>query len=288
VIGTRQTLSAYAIRWSGGAAGLTHFQPVAFGEPFHVGRARLTAFPASHILGAAQLLIEYGGERLVYTGDIKLRPPLCGETTVPVPCDRLIIESTFGLPVYRTLDRESARERIVAFAQDCLAEGLSPVFQGYALGRGQEIAHVLCQAGIPTAVHGAIAKFIPLYEENGYGFPGWEPYESRTTQGKALVVVPSFRATLEASGKNIRVAYVSGWACLDNARARSGAEELIPYSDHADFYELLELVERSGAREVDVVHGYTVPFARVLEQRGLTARAPLQAAGRDAGEEAEG
>ena len=44
------------------------------------GRA-LTAWPASHIVGAAQLLIEYRGERIVYTGDIKLRPPICGAVT---------------------------------------------------------------------------------------------------------------------------------------------------------------------------------------------------------------
>ena len=43
--------------------------------------ATLTAYPASHILGAAQLLIEYRGERIVYTGDIKLREPICGATT---------------------------------------------------------------------------------------------------------------------------------------------------------------------------------------------------------------
>ncbi len=41
--------------------------------------ARLTAFPASHILGAAQLLIEFENERLVYTGDIKLRQPLAAK-----------------------------------------------------------------------------------------------------------------------------------------------------------------------------------------------------------------
>ena len=61
---------------------------------------------------------------------------------------------------------------------------------------------------------------------------------------------------------------------MDNARNRAGAEELIPYSDHADFDELLALVENSGAREVDVVHGYTEAFARILRQRGIDARAP--------------
>ncbi len=247
--------------------------------------ARLTAFPASHIVGAAQLLIELDGERLVYTGDIKLRSPICGATTEIVPCDRLIIESTFGLPIYHFLNRDQARERIVAFAQSCLEDNVTPVFIGYALGRGQEIVHVLCEAGVPTAVHGSIARLIPRYEEAGYAFPCWVPYLAKETAGKALVVVPTFRAKLEASGKNIRLAYVSGWAGLDNARNRVGADELIPYSDHGDFEELLAIVDGSGAREVDVVHGYTEAFSHVLRMRGLEARAPREAAARASDEE---
>jgi Cft2 family RNA processing exonuclease len=249
--------------------------------------ARLTAFPASHILGAAQLLIEFENERLVYTGDIKLRQPLAGEVTQPLQCDRLIIESTFGLPIYKLLDRETAVTKIVNFARECLSDGLTPVFIGYALGRGQEIVNVLCQAGIPTSVHGAIARFIPVYEECGYRFNDWKPYEARATEGKALVVVPSHGAALETSGKAIRVAYVSGWAALDNARTRSGAEELIPYSDHADFDELLSLVTHSGAKQIDVVHGYTEPFAHILRTRGYSAAAP-QRSGDRTSIEAEG
>ncbi len=241
---------------------------------------RLTAYPASHILGAAQLLIELGGSRVVYTGDIKLREPICGTKTKTVQCDRLIIESTFGLPIYRFLSAEDARYRIVAFARECLRDGITPVFMGYPLGRGQEAAHVLCHAGIPTAIHGAIARLMPVYEDSGFTFPGWFPYNAKETEGKALVVVPGFRAYLEASGKNTRLAYVSGWAAIDNARNRSGAEELIPYSDHADFQELLALVEASGASEVDVVHGYTEAFARILSRRGITATAPHAAAAR--------
>ena len=84
-------------------------------------------------------------------------------------------------------------------------------------------------------------------------------------------MVPNFRNYLEASGKSVRIAYVSGWAALHNARARAGAEELIPYSDHADFDELLAIVEGSGASQVDVVHGYTEAFAHILRQRGIEA-----------------
>jgi Cft2 family RNA processing exonuclease len=261
--------------------------PLAFGQSMDWNSARLTAYPASHILGAAQLLIEYQNERLVYTGDIKLRQPLAGETTQPLECDRLIIESTFGLPIYQLLEREAAVGSILRFARESLAEGVTPVFIGYALGRGQEIVHVLCEAGIPTSVHGAIARFIPVYAECGYTFQGWEPYEARAIAGKALVVVPSHGAALATTGKPIRIAYVSGWAALDNARTRSGAEELIPYSDHADFAELLTLVTHSHAKHIDVVHGYTEPFAHILRTRGFSADAP-QRAGDRTSIEAEG
>ncbi|MBX5494587.1 MAG: hypothetical protein IRZ15_04565 [Bryobacteraceae bacterium] len=43
----------------------------------------------------------------------------------------------------------------------------------------------------------------------------------------------------------------------------------------------MELVERSEAREIDVIHGYTEPFARILQLRGRIARAPGAAAHRD-------
>lgn len=281
VFATADTLRLYRLRWPEDEVFPQNLQALDYGSPVEWRGARLTAYPASHIVGAAQLLIECGGERVVYTGDIKLLPQICGTPTEVVPCDRLIIESTFGLPVFHFLTREQASQRIVEFARECLDDGLIPVFAGYPLGRGQEIVHTLCNAGIPTAVHGSIARLIPAYEQAGFSFAGYEPYVARATKDKALVIVPAFRAQVEASGKDIRVAYVSGWARLDNARNRAGAEELIPYSDHAGFDELLEIVERSGAREVDVVHGYTEAFAAVLRQRGLNARAPRQAAARD-------
>lgn len=281
VIGTPATLRIYRMRLSVGEnQEEPEMFPLNFGESMPWNGAHLTAYPASHILGAAQLLVEYAGERLVYTGDIKLRPPLAGDTTEVIPCHHLIIESTFGLPIYRLLSREEATQRIIRFAEECFSQRETPAFTGYPLGRGQEIVHVLTNAGFRTAVHGAIAKYIPVYEDHGYRFPGWEPYEAKATAGKALVVVPDHGRVLESSGKNIRRAYVSGWAALDNARARGGAEELIPYSDHADFDELLELVQRSGAAHVDVVHGYTEPFAHILRSRGISASAPQRASDR--------
>ena len=288
VIGTAATLRIYRMRlFVEDGQREPDMNPLDFGQSMDFNNARLTAYPASHILGAAQLLVEFNGERLVYTGDIKLRAPLAGDITQVVACNHLIIESTFGLPIYKLLSRDEAARRIVHFANECLEAGEIPAFTGYPLGRGQEIVHVLSNAGFRTAVHGAIAKYIPVYEDHGFTFPGWEAYDAKALSGKALVVVPGHTEVLKAGGKNVRQAYVSGWAALDNARARSGAEELIPYSDHADFEELLEMVQGSGAKHVDVVHGYTAPFAHVLRSRGISASAPQRSSDRS-NMEAEG
>lgn len=271
VIGTSVTLEIYRMRWPGDPTHMQSLEALNYHESRDWNGARLTCLPAAHILGAAQLLVEFGGERLVYTGDIKFRTPICGVETEIAACDHLILESTFGLPIYHFLDSSQAKQAIVEFAQECLEDRAIPAFLGYPLGRGQEIAHTLASAGIPTAVHGAIANYIPVHERNGYNFPGWQRYEAGAISGKALVVVPGMRRTLEAAGKDVRVAYVSGWARVDSSRTSSGAERLIPYSDHGGYLELIEMVERSGARKIDVVHGFTEIFARLLRDRGLDA-----------------
>lgn len=270
VIGTPLTLRLYADRWPDATGGRSEL-PLSPGETVEFRGARLTVYPAAHILGSAQLLVEHGGEKLLYTGDIKLKTPLCGWPTEVPSCDRLIIESTFGLPVFHFLEQEEARKRIVGFARECIETGEVPAFTGYSLGRGQEIAHVLTTAGIPTAIHGAIARYLPYYEEWGYTFPGWQPYQSGKIAGRALVVTQDLRPHLEAAQKNVRFALVSGWAMFDSARTDSGAEELIPYSDHAGFDELMQIVERSGARRVDVIHGYAERFAGMLRARRIAA-----------------
>jgi Cft2 family RNA processing exonuclease len=268
VLATPETIEFYKLRFESQGP---LYCPLRYRETVEWHGARLTAFAASHILGSAQLLVEFHGERLLYSGDLKLRPPLFGASTETVPADRLILESTFGLPVFHFLSREEALERITSFARECLASGTAPVFLAHPLGRAQEVLWTLAEAGISTAVDRAIAAYLPVYEAAGYRFPGWMPLDGLPPEGAALVAPRGFKH--EGGGRKMRIAYVSGRAALDNARARSGAEELIPYSDHADFEELVAFARASGAREVDVVHGYAEPFARILRQRGIAAQA---------------
>src|SRR5437870_2496253 len=60
----------------------------------------VTLYPAGHVLGSAQVLVEVGGARLLYSGDFKLRPGRSTEMTEVPEADIVIMGTTFGEPGY--------------------------------------------------------------------------------------------------------------------------------------------------------------------------------------------
>lgn len=250
-----------------------------YGEPFelrgHDGEvACVTLLPSGHVLGAAVVLIESRGHRLLYTGDVKLHPSrTCAPAEIP-PVDTLLTEATFGLPVFRFPPVADLEAAIVAEARETLDAGAVPVFLGYALGKGPEVAKILTDAGVPVMLHGAVHRMVEIYRAAGVGYGDVVPYERGRTAGRALIVPPSARNhPMLAAIKKKRVIAVTGWALLDASYDRYGADVLIPLSDHADYDELLEIVARSGATRVLTTHGFAAPLAHLLGERGIDAQA---------------
>lgn len=245
-------------------------------EPTRVGRAIVTLVPSGHVLGSACTLVEdpASGERLLYTADTKETPGLTAPPAEYPEADVLVVESTFGLPVFRFPPREALADRMAAFARETLAEGGVPVFLGYALGKSQEVLAMLTERGVPTVAHGAVWNVCRAYERHGVSFPTTRAYVAGQTQGAALVVPPDFRAHPMVLRLRARVAYVSGWALLAKSRVQMDADCLVPLSDHADFPGLLDIVDRVRPRRVVTNHGYADVLAHLLRKRGLDA-APL-------------
>jgi hypothetical protein len=75
-----------------------------------------------------------------------------------------------------------------------------------------------------------------------------------------------------AAIRNRRTAYISGWALDRGAAWRFGTHTCFPLSDHADYPELMEYVERTGARTIHTLHGFAEEFAADLRLRGYDAR----------------
>jgi hypothetical protein len=72
-----------------------------YGEKTTVNGVKVSFHPAGHILGSAQVRIEYKGEIWVVSGDYKLTPDPTCEPFEPIKCHNFISEATFGLPIYR-------------------------------------------------------------------------------------------------------------------------------------------------------------------------------------------
>src|ERR1043165_5347618 len=72
VLATPDTIAIMKTRYGEDCAG--RFDPLPFGEKRDIDGVTVSLHPAGHILGSAQVLMEYGGQRIVVTGDYK-RPP---------------------------------------------------------------------------------------------------------------------------------------------------------------------------------------------------------------------
>lgn len=251
---------------------------LAYGEPCEVEGREIRLFPAGHILGSAMVWISDGTTSVLYTGDYKLRESLTAVSAAPPLADILITETTFALPNYRFPDPVWLRSAIVTFVQACLAEGETPVFLGYPLGKSQELAAILCRHDIPVAVQQSIGSICRIYERAGITFPGLSVYQQGAAPDCALVLTENPKLPgLLAGLQKPRVAYCSGWAMAEKPFTGVQADLSLPFSDHADFPELLQLVEAVQPRQVCTVHGFTKEAATILRRYGIPAQ-PLAAA----------
>ncbi|HEY4301385.1 MAG TPA: MBL fold metallo-hydrolase RNA specificity domain-containing protein [Candidatus Didemnitutus sp.] len=231
--------------------------------------AEVVLHPAGHILGSAQMQITTGHGSLLYTGDFKLKAGLTTGPAAAPRADVLIMETTFGLPRYVMPPAGEVHAAIVAFCRQALAENVTPVLYAYSLGKSQELAALLGQAGLPVMLHAHAARIARIYAAEGVALPEIKEFDPIWYRGH-VVVTPQQSDILDWINPK-RTAVVTGWALDASTRYRYGCDEAFPLSDHADFPELLAFVERVQPRLVYTVHGYAREFATTLRARGVEA-----------------
>jgi DNA ligase 1 len=244
-----------------------------YGEPLERHGHRLVLTPAGHVLGSAMIHVTRlaDGATLLYTGDFKLRAGLSAEVAVPLRAETLIMECTFGQPQYVFPPFAEVQRAMQQWCRDALEAGETPILLGYALGKAQEIQMALGDA-LPRAVHPSIAAMNLEYEALGWRLPPWEVLGPGTAAGRVLIVPPSAAKSQFIRRMKQRVtAMVSGWALSPGARFQYQTDEVFPLSDHADFPDLLRLVEAVQPTQIAVTHGPTSVFAMELRRRGWNA-----------------
>jgi putative mRNA 3-end processing factor len=259
-----------------------------FGQPLEFGPLRLTALPAGHCLGSAMLLADDGTQSLLYTGDFKLGPSATAEPADPPHADILVMESTFGLPRYRLPPRDSVINQLLEIVTTALAAGITPVIHAYPLGKSQEVTKILTDAGIRVLQHPAIYEISRIYEQCGMPLGNYDVYpnpqstirhpKSKTLPPSPLPLPPFALLTLPRGMNNFRLAGLgrtvtiapTGWAIDARTKYRWGVDHALPLSDHADYDQLLETIERVDPKEIHCTHG-PVEFVDLLRDMGLNA-----------------
>lgn len=286
VLATGQTVRLMQARYGAQCAG--SFQTLAYGEALRVGDVTVRLVPAGHILGAAQVVLEFGGCRAVVSGDYKRAlDPTCAPFEL-VPCDLFVTEATFALPVFR---HENAGHEVERLLQSLRRQPERAHLVGaYGLGKCQRVIALLREAGYdaPIYLHGAMLGMCEAYVSEGVALGelcSVADSTDKTLGGRIIMCPPSaLRDRWSRRFADPVTAFASGWMRIKGRARQSGVELPLVISDHADWPELIDTIRSTGAGEVWITHGRDDALAYHLASLGLTSRA-LALVGRD--EEAE-
>lgn len=243
-----------------------------WGEKFRLGNVWVSFHPAGHILGSAQVRIEYKDQVWVASGDYKRTPDPSCEPFEVQPCDTFISEATFALPIYKWDRGETTAQKILKWWQDD-PDHPSLLFC-YALGKAQRIlAELQCLTDKRVFLHGAVDTVTQVYRNAGIAMlptrvigPEEKTYSFK---GDLILAPPSaHRSPWMKRFKEPQTAFASGWMQVRGTRRRKGYERGFVLSDHADWSELNQTIEETGARDIYLTHGRTDVLARYLEENG--------------------
>ncbi len=239
-----------------------------YGEPLERKGYTLTLYPAGHCLGSAQALVtsKKSGRRLLYTGDFKAQPSPINEPLTPVECDVLVIEATYGKPEYTFPPEDNVLETAYRTLRVWLERAERPIVQGWRLGKAQELMYYLLAEGFDLVVEEGIYQVAEIYQQAGVEFPGsYACFNGKWAEGQVLVCPPGQRKNGSLNGAlnrylGKRYMELTGWASGGRGKGRRSWGRLgdasLPYSDHADFSDLVDYVQQVQPKQVYTVNGF--------------------------------
>ena len=249
-----------------------------YGQTVTHNGVAISLHPAGHVLGSAQVRMEYKGEVWVASGDYKVEADGTCAPFEPVRCDTFITESTFGMPIYRWQSQAAIYAEINDWWRANAEQGRASVLYCYSFGKAQRILHGIDATIGPIICHGAAEPLNQVYREAGVVLPPTllaTEVSDKALFKRALVIAPP-----SAGGSpwikrfgDYSDAFASGWMQVRGARRRRSVDRGFVLSDHADWPGLMQAIGASGAPRVIVTHGQIPTMVRWLQQNGLEAGA---------------
>ena len=151
--------------------GPNHYESVGWKENVYINGVRVSFYPAGHIIGSAQIRVEYNGEVWVVSGDYKTENDGISGQFEPVPCQHFITESTFGLPIYKWKPQKEIYSDIQNWILKNQSEGKTSVLIAYSLGKAQRLLEPISEVSKTIFVHGAVYNMHMALVNAGWKLP---------------------------------------------------------------------------------------------------------------------
>ena len=257
VLATKETINIMKIRYGENCA--QNFQELKLNKSLKIDDVEITFYPAGHILGSVQVLAEYKGEKINFTGDYKTKNDKTCENFEPVRCHTLVTEATFGLPVFQHPNEHNEIKKLLRSLE--LFPNRPHLVGVYALGKAQRIIGLLRQQKYDKEVfiHGALEKLCNYYVEEKI-FLGkllkTNLKDKKEYQGQIILAPPSaIKNVWSRKFEDPIICQASGWMSIKQRAKQSLVELPLIISDHADWNELTQYIKLTGAENVYVTHG---------------------------------
>lgn len=242
-----------------------------YGETTTINGVKVSLHPAGHILGSAQVRVEYKGEVWVISGDYKLQADRTCAAFEAVKCHTFITEATFALPIYKWEPPDRVFAAMNQWWRQNQQRGKASILHGYSLGKAQRLlAHLDSSIG-PIFVHNSVEKLNKAYRRSGIELPETKPQDQLRQHewSQALIITPPNGMTRKLG--EFSAAFASGWMRSQMMRRRRSMQRGFVLSDHADWEGTLQAIEATGAEHIGVTHGYVDALVRWLREQGYQA-----------------
>lgn len=260
-------------------------QTLAYNEPLDINGVKVSLHPAGHVIGSAQIRMEYKGEIAVVSGDYKVEYDGISTAYEPLKCHTFVSESTFGLPIYKWLPQAFIFEQIGSWINYNIAQNKTSILVAYSLGKAQRLIQNL-YGSQPIYVHNSIENLNQAFRDTGVPIPATIRITANIKKEelqKGIVIVPPALADGRwvKSLINASIGVCSGWMRVRAGRRWRAADAGFALSDHADWPGLLQAVKATEAEKVFVTHGFTASFSKYLNEMGIAAHEVLTKYGQE-------
>ena len=245
VYGTAATLAFMNLRYKKNAGKLLNSVP--YNTTFTIGDVSVTFISAGHMLGSAQILMEYDDVRYLYTGDYKLQPDATCEPVTWVKADILITESTFANPAILHPDPVTEIKRLNHIKINIL-------LGAYGLGKSQRLINLI-NTYAPQKRILVNHKILPvnaIYEKSGFPPGKCQAYARKLMkdQNEFVYLVPPFTFNSYIKATGVKRLFASGWKNL-----QVNEQDTLYISDHVDWNDILLTIQYTQPKQIWTLHG---------------------------------